>query len=181
MRCDNCGSQVDENDVYCGNCGHRIERETEVIDHTRDTDEFIDVTPANEESVNDYRNTESQPFEQSGASTEQRTASSASAGRAGNGSTPPPVYKAKLNNSSAIASLICGILSLLGVATLITAIIGLVSSKKAMQLVAMGDYDGESYAKAGKICSIIGIVFGVLQVLWIIFYVFVMVAAMFAE
>lgn len=26
MHCDNCGSEVDEKDVYCGNCGHRIEK-----------------------------------------------------------------------------------------------------------------------------------------------------------
>lgn len=186
MHCDNCGSEVDEKDVYCGNCGHRIEKQTEVIDHTHDTDEFIDVTPdrSNEDvftSANTSANATGSTFagntnNQSGAYNQNGTYNGA-----GRATTPPPVYKPKLSNSSATVSLVCGILSLLGVFTLITAIIGLTSSKKAMQLISTGEYDGESYAKAGKICSTIGLVFGILQVLWFVFYVFITLAVMFSE
>lgn len=184
MRCDNCGSEVDEKDVYCGNCGHRIEKQTEVIDHTHDTDEFIDVTPDRSEedvftsanaSANGTDNTSARS-NQSGGYNQNGTYNGA-----GRATTPPPVYKPKLANSSATVALVCGILSLLGVCTLITAIIGLTSSKKAMQLISTGEYDGESYAKAGKICSTIGLVFGILQVLWFVLYTGLVVVAILAE
>ena len=184
MHCDNCGSEVDEKDVYCGNCGHRIEKQTEVIDHTHDTDEFIDVTPDRSEedvftsanaSANGTDNT-SAHSNQSGGYNQNGTYNGA-----GRATTPPPVYKPKLANSSATVALVCGILSLLGVCTLITAIIGLTSSKKAMQLISTGEYDGESYAKAGKICSTIGLVFGILQVLWFVLYIGLVVVAILAE
>ena len=184
MHCDNCGSEVDEKDVYCGNCGHRIEKQTEVIDHTHDADEFIDVTPDRSEedvftsanaSANGTDNTSARS-NQSGGYNQNGTYNGA-----GRATTPPPVYKPKLANSSATVALVCGILSLLGVCTLITAIIGLTSSKKAMQLISTGEYDGESYAKAGKICSTIGLVFGILQVLWFVLYTGLIVVAMFAE
>ena len=184
MHCDNCGSEVDEKDVYCGNCGHRIEKQTEVIDHTHDTDEFIDVTPDRSEedvftsanaSANGTDNT-SASSNQSGGYTQNGTYNGA-----GRTTTPPPVYKPKLANSSATVSLVCGILSLLGVFTLITAIIGLTSSKKAMQLISTGEYDGESFAKAGKICSTIGLIFGILQIIWFVLYIGLMVVAILAE
>lgn len=184
MHCDNCGSEVDEKDVYCGNCGHRIEKQTEVIDHTHDTDEFIDVTPDRSEedvftsanaSANGTDNTSARS-NQSGGYNQNSTYNGA-----GRATTPPPVYKPKLANSSATVALVCGILSLLGVFTLITAIIGLTSSKKAMQLISTGEYDGESFAKAGKICSTIGLIFGILQIIWFVLYIGLMVVAMFAE
>lgn len=184
MNCDNCGSEVDEKDVYCGNCGHRIEKQTEVIDHTHDTDEFIDVTPDRSEedvftsanaSANGTDNT-SAHSNQSGGYNQNGTYNGA-----GRATTPPPVYKPKLANSSATVALVCGILSLLGVFTLITAIIGLTSSKKAMQLISTGEYDGESFAKAGKICSTIGLIFGILQIIWFVLYIGLMVVAILAE
>lgn len=184
MHCDNCGSEVDEKDVYCGNCGHRIEKQTEVIDHTHDTDEFIDVTPDRSEedvftsanaSTNGTDNT-SAHSNQSGGYNQNGTYNGA-----GRATTPPPVYKPKLANSSATVALVCGILSLLGVFTLITAIIGLTSSKKAMQLISTGEYDGESFAKAGKICSTIGLIFGILQIIWFVLYIGLMVVAILAE
>lgn len=184
MHCDNCGSEVDEKDVYCGNCGHRIEKQTEVIDHTHDTDEFIDVTPDRSEedvftsvnaSANGTDNTSARS-NQSGGYNQNGTYNGA-----GRATTPPPVYKPKLANSSATVALVCGILSLLGVFTLITAIIGLTSSKKAMQLISTGEYDGESFAKAGKICSTIGLIFGILQIIWFVLYIGLMVVAILAE
>lgn len=184
MNCDNCGSEVDEKDVYCGNCGHRIEKQTEVIDHTHDTDEFIDVTPDRSEedvftsanaSANGTDNTSARS-NQSGGYNQNGTYNGA-----GRATTPPPVYKPKLANSSATVALVCGILSLLGVFTLITAIIGLTSSKKAMQLISTGEYDGESFAKAGKICSTIGLIFGILQIIWFVLYIGLMVVAILAE
>lgn len=184
MHCDNCGSEVDEKDVYCGNCGHRIEKQTEVIDHTHDTDEFIDVTPDRSEedvftsanaSANGTDNTSARS-NQSGGYNQNGTYNGA-----GRAITPPPVYKPKLANSSATVALVCGILSLLGVFTLITAIIGLTSSKKAMQLISTGEYDGESFAKAGKICSTIGLIFGILQIIWFVLYIGLMVVAILAE
>lgn len=190
MHCDNCGSEVDEKDVYCGNCGHRIEKQTEVIDHTHDADEFIDVTPDRSEedvftsanaSANGTDNTSARSNQSGGYNQNGTYNQNSGYNGAGRATTPPPVYKPKLSNSSATVSLVCGILSLLGVFTLITAIIGLTSSKKAMQLISTGEYDGESYAKAGKICSTIGLVFGILQVLWFVFYVFITLAVMFSE
>ena len=184
MHCDNCGSEVDEKDVYCGNCGHRIEKQTEVIDHTHDADEFIDVTPDRSEedvftsanaSANGTDNTPARS-NQSGGYNQNGTYNGA-----GRATTPPPVYKPKLANSSATVALVCGILSLLGVFTLITAIIGLTSSKKAMQLISTGEYDGESFAKAGKICSTIGLIFGILQIIWFVLYIGLMVVAILAE
>lgn len=179
MHCDNCGSEVDEKDVYCGNCGHRIERDVEVIDHTRDKEEFIDVTP-------DRREYNGEPFGERADKSDDMNHTSGTyrtGGQNGNefGAAPPPRYKAKLNNSSALISLVCGILSLCGVFTLITAIIGYNMGKKGLQLAATGEYDGENYARAGKICSIIGLVYGILQLLSIVFHVFVFFAAIFTK
>lgn len=177
MRCDNCGSEVDDKDIYCGNCGHRIERDYEVVNNHVD-DDFIDVTP--EEPFGSQNNN-------SAASANGRTAQNGSEqfrnngqynnGQYNNGynynnpnaNNIPPRYKPKLSNSSAIISMVCGILSLLGFFTLITAIVGLNMAKKAKQLIATGEYDGDGFAKAGQICSTIGLVFGILQLVMILF------------
>lgn len=160
MKCDNCGSEVDEKDIYCGNCGHRIERSYETVNNQ---DDYIDVTPVNE------------PFEQNsnqfGGNNGQNNTSNGYNGGTNyseqgqyNRNTMPPRYNAKMSNSSAIASLICGILSIIGVLSLITGIIGICMAKKAKQLIATGEYDGENFAQAGKICSTIGLIFGIIQV-----------------
>ncbi len=181
MHCDNCGSEVDEKDVYCGNCGHRIERDVEVIDHTHDNDEFIDVTPERrDDDVFTSANANANGANNNAGGANNNYNSDNGYNRTGYGTTPPPRYKAKLSNSSATISLICGILSLLGFFTLITAIIGLNTAKKGLQLVATGEYDGESFAKAGKICSTIGLVLGILQLLTIVFYIVVGLTGMFA-
>lgn len=183
MRCENCGSEVDDKDVYCGNCGHRIERDYEVVDNHVD-DDFIDVTP--EEPFQERSNTAGANVAngnagqtrngdrpEGGYASDNRnggyTSYNRNNGNNGYGANMPPRYKAKLSNSSAVISMVCGILSLVGVLSLVTAIIGLNMAKKAQQLIETGEYDGDSYAKAGQICSTIGLVLGIIQVLIVLF------------
>ncbi len=162
MRCENCGSIVDDRDVYCGNCGHRIERKVEVIDHTHDNDEFEDLAHENKYEQTSYVNSNTSSDDINKFSSERNNRYGTS------NNDVPPRYKMKLSNSSATFALVCGILSILGVFTLITAIIGLNMANKGLQLAATGEYEGESNARVGKILSIIGLVFGLIQIFIII-------------
>ena len=79
-------------------------------------------------------------------------------------------------SGTALASMICGILSLTGVGGLITAIIALVLSSKYTKSDSTGS---ESYAKVGKITGIIAVVMNALAilfaVLYIVFYIFMLI------
>lgn len=176
MRCDNCGSEVEDKDIYCGNCGHRIERDYEVVNNTQE-DDFIDVTPdetfKETASSSDNMNTNSNNNANASANKNSGSNNGWQCNSSNNGAgynqnyarNDHPKYKAKLTNSSAIISMVCGILSVLGVISLVTGIIGLCMAKKSQQLIDTGEYSGEEYTKAGKICSIIGVIFGVFQLL----------------
>jgi len=91
-----------------------------------------------------------------------------------NNNTPLPA------SGLAIASLVLGICSIptclcYGVPSLICGIIGLILAHSASQQVAAGTAGGQGLIKAGRICSIIGLVLSVLY--WIFLAVMIAVVA----
>lgn len=77
----------------------------------------------------------------------------------------------KVSAPNSVSSLVLGILSLLTGCSfigLILGIIGLVLSSKGFKAYQLNpeSYNGNGMLKAGKICSIIGIVFGAIALLW---------------
>ena len=81
-----------------------------------------------------------------------------------------------------VAGMVLGILSIVlscGFVGLILGIIGLVQSKKAQAaLAANPELGGAGFAKAGKICSIVGIIIGAIAIVyWIIYFAVIIPAA----
>lgn len=81
-----------------------------------------------------------------------------------------PVYYQPVQNSAATASLVCGILSIVGVLSLILGIVAIVQGKKGK---AIDPNNGS--ASAGYIMGIIGTIMGVISTLVAIVYIFIYV------
>lgn len=160
MYCNNCGSPVEPNDVYCGNCGSRIE-------HKRVGDTQPDI--AVDSDIQEF-------FGESGDNN-QNTSSATSGSSYSNGENRTQI-KFRMQNNSALISLVCGIASLLMAGTVILSIILAVvannSGKKARVMFETGEYDGEIYYKAGMLCGKIGLV---VSILLAVFYVIYFIAA----
>jgi len=101
-------------------------------------------------------------------------------------STPPANPQMQMSLPNATGALVLGILSIVtcwcyGIVGFVLGIIGLVMSNKAQAFYKQspGMYSEASYknANAGKICSIIGLVFGALSLVFYIVYLFVVGAA----
>ena len=94
-------------------------------------------------------------------------------------SAPPPqafpvqsgVPAQRQTDSQAIASLVCGILGIL-FCPIILSIVALVLGNQSKKRIAEsgGTLDGEGMAKAGTILGIIGIIWGALQVIFLIIF-----------
>ncbi len=87
----------------------------------------------------------------------------------------------KQNAPGSVAALVLGICSIVfscGVVGLILGIIGLVQAKKANNAIQENpSLDGAGMAKAGKITSIIGIVFAALSLFYYVVFVLILGAA----
>ena len=134
--CKNCGSSVDDSDVFCGNCGTRVfsEEENSIAQPFAKQNERVDNTFENKEEVT-------------------RASSSSEKKR-------PKVLK---ENSDAMLCMILGIVALCG-GGIIFAIISIVLSKRAQELCKTGEYDGESNIKTGLLCSKIAIILTIVGV-----------------
>ncbi|MET1179138.1 DUF4190 domain-containing protein [Peribacillus simplex] len=80
----------------------------------------------------------------------------------------------KLTNSKAIVSLIMGVLSLLiPFIGIILGILGLIFASKSKQEIKLTGESGKGLVTAGKVCSIIGIIWNVILILiFLMFFYF---------
>lgn len=78
--------------------------------------------------------------------------------------------ESKKTNASAIVSLIFGLLSLfVPFIGFVFSILGLYFYNKAKKEIAQTNEDGKSFATAGLVCSIIGLIYGFLIILFAVF------------
>lgn len=88
--------------------------------------------------------------------------------------TPPmPPMGPGLPKGQAVASMVCGILSLvlswLPIGGLVLAILGTAFGGLVLKKVGRGQAGGKGMAIAGLVCGIVGIVVGLIVTLWLIF------------
>ncbi len=85
---------------------------------------------------------------------------------------PPPVGAAGQSKGLAIASLVCGVLSCLCCLPLLTGlagiVIGFIAKKKADE--NPSEFGGRGLALGGMITGAIGILLGIIQIIWIVFF-----------
>ena len=178
--CSNCGSQVEENDVYCGYCGSKL-KEEETIKRARMLVRIFKKSQLRalifqEDFGKEYENefdrgdgfdnghNERHYVEREGFSDQSSTDCNASR----------PEHK------TIVAQQRCKRRQYLwdfGIDIRYTrrdfgyriCILGLMKSKKALELCNTGEYDGKSNASNGKTLSIIGIVLGAISIIFWLF------------
>lgn len=184
--CSNCGSQVEEGDIYCGYCGSKLKEEDRPQDESSERQDFEEETFAQADFSGDFDKEFDKEFEKDFETSDSfgktNNADNEKYGAANNGSAnssserenySTPQHKQMLHNKDArdantygILALVFGILG--GVLGIVFGILGIVKSKRALELCATGEYDGKPKASNGRILSIIGLV---LSALTIMFYI----------
>ncbi|MDE6605765.1 MAG: zinc-ribbon domain-containing protein [Clostridia bacterium] len=183
--CSNCGSQVEDEDVYCGYCGSKLKVKDSPQERQSDQQDFQEESFAgadfssdfdkdnNKDYNTDFDKEVEKEFEKSdgfgNAHNERPYVERDDFTRSASTDNVRHEHKPLLNNKEAkdantfgILALIFGILG--GVLGIVFGILGLIKSKKALELCNTGEYDGKPNASNGRILSIIGIVLGAISI-----------------
>ncbi|MDE6475106.1 MAG: zinc-ribbon domain-containing protein [Clostridia bacterium] len=174
--CSNCGSQVEEDDVYCGYCGSKLKVEESRQESASARQDFQEESFAGADFSEDFGKEYENEFDRSGgfdnAHNEEPYVEREFTHQSSTGENASrPEHKQLLHNKDAkdantygILALIFGILG--GVLGIVFGILGLVKSKRALELCNTGEYDGKPNASNGRTLSIIGIVLGVISIIF---------------
>ena len=150
--CNNCGSAVDDDDIYCENCGSKVKNDDEIqqdifsgLDKDVDNDAVGDIEKDDGFGVSEFK-PDADNIKSNGNNGRKRLLYNKYAGDA---------------NTFGILALVFSLLG--GILGIVFGIVGLVKSKKAIELCNTGEYDGKPKASNGRILSIIGIVLSVIM------------------
>lgn len=171
--CSNCGSQVEESDVYCGYCGSKLKEDPEPQERASGRQDFQEDSFVGADFSDDFGNVnedfgKSESFdntrEEKVHEERENVTFSSSTGSESNSGHKQLLHNkdAKDANTYGILALIFGILG--GILGIVFGILGLVKSKKALELCNTGEYDGKPNASNGRILSIIGIVLSAITI-----------------
>ena len=166
--CRKCGAEVEDDDIYCGYCGSKLEGDIPQEESSRQ--DFQEESLGAKDFSNDFDKEVEREFESgNGISNGDNyvPVSSSTDNDGGKGHKQLLFNKdAKDANTYGILALIFGILG--GILGIVFGILGLIKAKKALALCNTGEYDGKPKASNGRILSIIGIVLGALSLIYYI-------------
>ena len=188
--CRNCGSEVGEEDIYCGYCGSKLKVDDSKdgsprqdftnestsgedfafsSDSDRDFEQSFDDDldkdfDTKEFAKNDAPEDEFESYVESGEPVESSFESYGDAG-APKRKVLLPNKLAKEANTFGILALIFGFAFLGGALGIVFGIIGLNKAKRALALCDTGEYDGKPKAKDGRTLSIVGIILGIISII----------------
>ncbi|MCA1839539.1 MAG: DUF4190 domain-containing protein [Actinomycetota bacterium] len=197
--CTNCAQALPEGARICPNCGHPVE----APGHAPQTPP---APPGVDPGVSPGAGPGTWPAQPGQVQPTGQVPQPAAPGQAppgqwqspqGQGSAPPqaplptaqypqafpgPQAVVRRTDGQAIASLVCGILGIL-FCPIVLSIVAMVLGSQARKRIeaSAGALDGESMAKAGWILGIFGLIWGIVQILFVIIFFGAMFAGRFGE
>lgn len=155
--CKNCGGMAEDNDIYCGYCGSKLQQDAPKVDESGKSD-FVDEDGLNEGGFSEFDSNFHEEFSNEFGNIDEKNNVDSNGHK-----QLLPNKIANDANTFGILALIFGILG--GVLGIVFGVVGLIKVKKALALCSTGEYDGKPKASNGKILSIIGIVLGAIGIL----------------